>query len=187
VLALPHIVGLSIFAVEIGHVLRRRSRATHDQRTDRGSLRLIWVSVAVGVVLAQWLHDNARSGRFELSRAGVAVALACVVLGLAFRLWAIAKLGRFFTVDVAIREGHELMTSGPFRFVRHPSYTGLFAMFVGWSVLFQNAWSIVALLVPFTIALLYRVHVEEAALEASFGASYAEYRARTKRLLPGVY
>jgi protein-S-isoprenylcysteine O-methyltransferase len=71
--------------------------------------------------------------------------------------------------------------------VRHPSYTGLIAMFVGWSVLYQNAWSIVALLAPFTIALLYRVHVEEAALEAKFGASYAAYRAHTKRLIPLVY
>jgi protein-S-isoprenylcysteine O-methyltransferase len=99
----------------------------------------------------------------------------------------VRTLGRFFTVDVAIREGHELIQSGPYSLVRHPSYTGLFAMFVGWSITFENYASICALLIPFSLALVYRVRIEESALEHAFGAAYQTYRSQTKRLVPFVY
>ncbi|MBL8858794.1 MAG: isoprenylcysteine carboxylmethyltransferase family protein [Planctomycetes bacterium] len=186
-LAWPHVVGLSILLVELPHLFGRRSDKAQDRRADRASLRSLWLAIGCGIAGAYYLRASAVGPLFDLSTLVLAAALVLVFLGCALRLWAVKTLGRLFTVDVAIRAGHSLVTSGPFRFVRHPSYTGLLAMFVGWSVTFANVASAVALLAPLTIALFYRLHVEESALSGAFGADYAEYCARTKRLVPFVY
>jgi protein-S-isoprenylcysteine O-methyltransferase len=114
------------------------------------------------------------------------VALTLFAVGLAVRWWAVVTLGRFFTVDVATHDDHALVDSGPFRFVRHPSYTGLILAFLAVGVSLGNAVSLVVLIVPVVAALSYRMRVEEAALRTALGASYDDYCARTKRLVPGI-
>jgi protein-S-isoprenylcysteine O-methyltransferase len=106
--------------------------------------------------------------------------------GLALRWWAVVTLGRFFTVDVATHADHSLVDTGPFHFVRHPSYTGLLLAFLGFGVSMGNALSLLVLMPPIVAALSYRMRVEEAALRGALGAPYADYCARTKRLIPGV-
>ena len=106
--------------------------------------------------------------------------------GLAFRWWAVITLGKFFTVDVATHDDHALVATGPFRFVRHPSYTGLLLAFCGFGLSFGNTLSLIALMVPIVAALWYRMRVEEEALRRALGAPYDAYCARTKRLIPGI-
>ena len=96
-------------------------------------------------------------------------------------------LGRLFTFDVAIAEDHRVIDTGPYRYVRHPTYTGSLLSFVGLGLCGGNLLSLVVLLVPITAAFLRRVAIEEAALTAALGARYADYVARTKRLVPFVY
>lgn len=107
--------------------------------------------------------------------------------GLIFRWWAIITLGRFFTVDVTIEKHHELVERGPFRWVRHPSYTGALVAFVGWALTLQNWAAILVVLVPIFIAFVRRMNVEEHALTEALGDRYRDYIRRTKRLVPGVY
>jgi len=175
------------FGSELALAVFRRSRhADGAQSSDRGSIHLLWILITAAITLAVALSGYA-PGRFPYSPAAVrATAVALMVSGLSLRWWAVVTLGRFFTVDVATHDDHALVDGGPFRFVRHPSYTGLLLAFCGFGVSFGNAASLIALMVPIAGAFWYRMHVEEAALRRVLGADYDAYCARTKRLIPGI-
>jgi protein-S-isoprenylcysteine O-methyltransferase len=115
------------------------------------------------------------------------VAIAIFAVGLAVRWWAIVTLGRFFTVDVTIEQDHQLVERGPFRLVRHPSYTGVLLAFVGWTLTLGNWAAILVVLLPIFAVFVRRMNVEEEALRNALGEKYAAYMRRTKRLVPGVY
>jgi protein-S-isoprenylcysteine O-methyltransferase Ste14 len=95
-------------------------------------------------------------------------------------------LGNRFSGLVAIQRGHTLVTTGPFRFVRNPSYLGLIIASAGWALAFRSAVGVL-LTVVMLPALVARMHSEERLLGAHFGAKYEAYRARTWRLLPWIY
>jgi protein-S-isoprenylcysteine O-methyltransferase Ste14 len=107
-------------------------------------------------------------------------------IGGALRLWPVFALGRRFSGLVAIQPGHELVTTGPYAKIRHPSYLGLLILLVGWALVFRSGvgLALAALTLP---PLLARIEAEEALLSAHFGAAYDAYRARTARLVPGLY
>lgn len=110
-----------------------------------------------------------------------------IVGGLALRWWAIVVLGRSFTVDVQIAPDHRLVESGPFRLVRHPSYTGVLLASFGFALSLCNWAALVIIMLPITAAFIRRMNVEEQALDAALGPTYADYIMRTKRLMPGFY
>jgi protein-S-isoprenylcysteine O-methyltransferase Ste14 len=117
----------------------------------------------------------------------VAAGAALVLLGVAFRFWAIATLGRFFTVHVTILEGHHVVRSGPYRLLRHPSYTGILVALLGLGVALDS-WPAIAAMVALPLAgLLVRIRVEEQALERALGDEYRRYAAETSRLVPGIW
>jgi protein-S-isoprenylcysteine O-methyltransferase len=107
--------------------------------------------------------------------------------GLAIRWYAIVHLGRFFTVNVAIAADHRLIDTGPYRFVRHPSYTGALMAFFGLALCLANWLSLLVAVLPIFLVFLWRMHVEEDALLHAFGDRYRDYMKRTKRLVPPVY
>jgi len=88
---------------------------------------------------------------------------------------------------VTIEKDHELVERGPFRFVSHPSYTGVLLAFVGWSLTLRNWVAMAVVLVPIFIAFVRRMNVEEEALRVALGEKYLAYMKRTKRLLPFLY
>ena len=108
-------------------------------------------------------------------------------LGTALRWWAVVHLGRFFTVDVTVASDHRVVDSGPYRAMRHPSYTGVLMQFVGWALSLGNAFALPVVVVPIFLALAYRIRVEEAALRGALGEEYSAYCRRTRRLVPGIY
>jgi len=171
---------------EIALAFIRRSRGGSAQSEDRGSMRLLWLSILFGLVLAI-AAQQIPSARLPVSPSiARLVALVLLVGGLAVRWAAILTLGRFFTVDVAIHSDHAVVQSGLYRYMRHPSYTGLLVAFLGFAVLFVNWLSMVALLLPITLGVVNRVAREERALLDALGPAYADYCARTKRFVPGV-
>jgi protein-S-isoprenylcysteine O-methyltransferase Ste14 len=108
------------------------------------------------------------------------------VLGGALRLWPVFVLGRRFSGLVAIQPDHNLVTTGIYSHVRNPSYLGMLAGALGWALAFRAVLGVVItalLLIP----LLARMRAEERLLADQFGIEYEIYRARTWRLLPGVY
>jgi protein-S-isoprenylcysteine O-methyltransferase len=120
----------------------------------------------------------------------IALQIAGVVImgtGIVVRSIAIAQLGRFHTPNVAVRQEHQLMESGLYRHVRHPSYLGALIAFFGFSAALGNWLSIVVVMVITPSIYLFRIREEEAALGAAFGDAYIKYCGRTKRLIPGLY
>jgi protein-S-isoprenylcysteine O-methyltransferase Ste14 len=107
--------------------------------------------------------------------------------GVAFRWYSIRVLGRFFTRDVAIRPDHQLVRAGPYRVLRHPSYTGWLVAAAGIGIGLNNWASLIVLLAVNFIAYRHRMNVEEAALIDRFGDAYRAYQRETNRLIPGVY
>jgi len=156
-----------------------------DRHEDRGSGR--WLALAFplawGSAAALLQVHQADFGSVATTRAGLVV----MVVGQLLRWWSMATLGRLFTVYVAIRENHHVVQSGPYRYIRHPSYTAILLFHLGAALCFGNALSAVALLVPVSLALGYRMRIEEDVLTEALGTPYREYMTRTKRLVPGIY
>ena len=182
----PGTLGLAYGLSEFALSLWKRSREG-DHRADRSSLRLLWgvilASIAAAVVAAQRLPAAASTLLATLYPLGVAFFAA----GIALRWGAILYLGRYFTVDVAIAADHRVVDTGPYRWVRHPSYTGALLAFAGFGLCLGNWASLALVLVPITAAFLWRIAVEEAALTGALGPDYADYARRTKRLIPFIY
>ncbi len=157
------------------------------EREDRSNRWVLPVFGLIGLVSA-WLP--AYTDRHDLFCIdGDWVRWLGVVLyaaGGALRLWPVHVLGNRFSGLVAIQPGHTLMTSGIYRYVRNPSYVGLLVSTLGWGLGFRAVAGVVltALLIPPLVA---RMHAEEALLQSQFGAEYDAYRARTWRLIPGLY
>jgi protein-S-isoprenylcysteine O-methyltransferase Ste14 len=108
-------------------------------------------------------------------------------LGLAIRVWAVAALGRAFRTTVEVDPGQGIVSSGPYRWVRHPSYTGLLLILAGLGLAAGNWLALAGCVALPLAALLRRIHVEEAELTRVLGQPYRAYQARTKRLVPGLW
>ncbi|MEK6225843.1 MAG: isoprenylcysteine carboxylmethyltransferase family protein [Chloroflexota bacterium] len=112
------------------------------------------------------------------------VGLALVVLGVGFALWAIAALGRHYDLELEIHRDHELVRTGPYRFVRHPIYTGLGLHFVGACLATGNLALIAGTLLVTFPALYLRAKTEERLLRERFGAAYDAYAREVGMLVP---
>ena len=167
---------------------KRRSQDRSRMR-DAGTLRLLLVTVYACI----GMRSGCRSGRPATSgtrRSAQPLFWAGLLLmagGLALRFWAIRVLARFFTIDVNIQEGHELIRRGPYRWLRHPSYTGSLMTFLGFGLALGNVWSLLVLMAPVTLAFIWRMRVEERVLAEAFPDQYPDYARQTKRLIPFVW
>ena len=164
----------------------RRSLPT-DVRSDGSSLRILWItilsSVTIGVLLGFQRVGYFGGGSRMFPIAGIIL----IVCGLVLRWFAIFSLKHQFTVDVAIRKDHRIVTGGIYRFIRHPAYAGSILSFVGLGVSFANYLSFIVVVLPICSAFLYRIRVEERTLLDTFGDEYVRYCSSTMRLIPRIY
>lgn len=136
-------------------------------------------------------------GEFVARRAGLTlpgpgwwpVALGALVFasGLGLRAWAVHELGRFFKFTVVVQADHQVVDTGPYRLIRHPSYTGLLAIELGLGIMLGTWLSIPACLLPPLVAFAIRLVTEERVLASELGEPYRAYMTRTHRLVPGVW
>jgi protein-S-isoprenylcysteine O-methyltransferase Ste14 len=117
----------------------------------------------------------------------VAAGALVFAAGLGFRAWAVHELGRFFKFTVVVQTDHEVVDTGPYRLIRHPSYTGLLTLELGLGIMLGTWLSIPACLLPPLIAFSIRLVTEERVLARELGDPYRAYMARTKRLIPYVW
>jgi protein-S-isoprenylcysteine O-methyltransferase len=181
------LLGMTFGLSELGLALFKRARAADARIADQGSLRWLWVIIVVSVFSAFSLARLMPSLGLEPAALLVDLGLLLFAAGLALRWYAIAYLGRFFTVDVAIATDHRLIDTGPYQSVRHPSYTGALMAFAGLGLCLHNAASLVVVTVPVLWVFARRMRIEEDALTAALGESYRDYMQRTRRLIPGIY
>ena len=117
----------------------------------------------------------------------VAIGLTVLAAGVMLRTWAILTLGRLFKFVVVIQEDHRVVAAGPYRLLRHPSYTGALVAFLGTGIALDSWLSMLALVVVPLAAILVRIRVEEAELGTALGQEYRSYASRTRRLVPGLW
>ncbi|HEY6447690.1 MAG TPA: isoprenylcysteine carboxylmethyltransferase family protein [Acidobacteriaceae bacterium] len=174
-------------AGEIVIALITTTRSGGGKILDRGTQIILWVVIIASFKVDDWLHNFLPAdmpGSHSWLRP---VALGILILGLGVRAVAVVTLGQAFSANVALRAGQGLRRSGLYELVRHPSYLGLEMILLAFA-LHTRTWACFgAVLIPPTLAVLYRIHVEEAALRLAFGAEYEDYSRSTKRLIPGVY
>ena len=164
-----------------------RVNLSAGEREDRDNRWVIAALIVIGLLQAYlpaytdrkefWTLDGDR-----LRWLGVVLFIAGGVL----RIWPVFVLGHRFSGLVAIQPGHTLVTTGMYGVIRHPSYLGLLVNALGWAFAFRSGVGI--LLTALTILpLVARIRSEETLLHTQFGAEYDAYRARTSRLIPGLY
>lgn len=182
----PQLLGSLYGLSELALLLAKRSRAG-SASADDGSLPLLWgvilCSIFLAILAAIFLPGANSAFLLRL----IPLAAAFFIIGLTLRWYAIIYLGRLFTVNVAIAADHPLIDSGPYRYIRHPSYTGALLVFLGLGISFGNIVSFALVVAPPCVAFTRRIAIEEAALTRALGERYLLYMARTKRLIPGLY
>jgi protein-S-isoprenylcysteine O-methyltransferase Ste14 len=173
---------------ELGLQLRWRGRGTERRRfTPDPTFIAVFAGIGGGITLAQ---AAARAHSAPLPGGGwwpVISGLAITVAGAAFRIWAIVTLGRFFRLVVVIQPDHQLVDRGPYRRIRHPSYTGLLVAVLGLGLALDDWVALLAISLLSLAGLLIRIQAEERALLAALGDQYAAYMARSWKLVPGVW
>ena len=117
----------------------------------------------------------------------VAAGLVLIVAGIGLRAWSIATLGRFFQYQIKVQPGHRVVTSGPYRYVRHPSYTGIALVLIGIALACDDVLSLVAVAILGGVGLAVRIRAEERQLTQALGGEYEHFAAERKRLVPGVW
>lgn len=170
----------------IGSFIQRPEQGA--TRRDRGSHLVLFLAIGLGFVAAFSLVNSFPAGTLTWRQplqfwAGIALMLS----GLVFRWYAIRVLGRFFTRDVATRPGQYVVDAGPYRWIRHPSYSGSLLMLLGTGLAMTNWASLLAILAGALVGHAYRVHVEEQVLCSDLGDAYREYIRRTRRFIPFVW
>jgi protein-S-isoprenylcysteine O-methyltransferase Ste14 len=180
--------GLCFFGWALFEVgVNLRQWASHSNNQDRLSRFILIGGALMGFnfmrVVALYLPTFAitlwRDGLFYLGT-------FLIPLGVLLRYIAIDQLGQFFVPEVVIQPGQRVIDTGLYRYIRHPSYTGLMLAFVGVGLAFTNWLSLLIIVATGYSLLTYRMKIEEAALLNAFGDEYQRYMARTKRIIPFI-
>jgi protein-S-isoprenylcysteine O-methyltransferase Ste14 len=172
-----------------GRQMQRKKAVSggHDG-DDRYSGLVISIGSGVLQVLAGALaFYQATSMSAELQRPVYYAGVATIVAGMLLRIHCWAALGTFFTHTVTVQSDHHVVDIGAYKLLRHPSYLGALMTLAGFGLVLGN-WGSLALMVLGSLAIyLYRIEVEEAALEAALGEAYRRFKLTRKRLIPFVY
>jgi protein-S-isoprenylcysteine O-methyltransferase Ste14 len=174
------------FAFEMGLLVRDLVRRKGHLRRDRGtrvivSLSLV-VSILLGLLMRQWVPALDTPAADAFAAAGIVV----IWVGLAVRVWAVLTLGGSFSTFIQVDADQAVVTRGPYRWVRHPSYTGLLLVALGFGLGAGNWLSLVICAVVPPLGLLPRIAVEESELIQVLGEQYRTYQRTTPRLVPGL-
>jgi protein-S-isoprenylcysteine O-methyltransferase Ste14 len=177
------LAGWAVF--ELGLRVRESVQSKGGTGQDRATRILIAAAIGGAIVVA--VLTATRGSSLRIPGPHRAAGLIVMWLGLAIRVWAVAALGRAFRTTVEVDPDQAIVSSGPYRWVRHPSYTGLLLIVAGLGLAAGN-WLALASCVALPLAaVVRRIHVEEAELTRVLGQPYRDYRIRTKRLIPGLW
>jgi protein-S-isoprenylcysteine O-methyltransferase Ste14 len=186
--------GIAFFSIFIAWVLldfsvRVRGLVNREgSKEDRGSFAVVYVAVVVGLGGAFALAEHEHGAAITFARWPIfVVGVAVMAVGLLIRAWTVVLLGRFFTADVRVHAGQTVVDTGPYRWVRHPSYTGLILIFIGIGLALGNWAALVAIVVVPTAGLVNRIRVEERALLEGLGEPYRRFAEGRARLVPHVW
>jgi protein-S-isoprenylcysteine O-methyltransferase Ste14 len=152
----------------------------YDNMSIYGVIAANVISCLLALFCTQYLQ-------IKLPSAVVFVGIILLYCGIALRVYSVWTLRKYFTVSVEIKTGHKLIRKGPYRYVRHPSYSGSILSLIGMQIGLRSPVGFVVSLILAFLAYNYRIHVEEDAMVGAFGTEYKNYKKATKRIIPFVF
>jgi protein-S-isoprenylcysteine O-methyltransferase Ste14 len=168
----------------------QRSRGVKVVKSRKGALEIVllalaWLGFFVPLV---WVASPVLAfADYPLRPVPFVAGILCLVVGLWLFYRSHADLGTNWSITLEVREGHQLVTEGIYRHVRHPMYVALLLYSVGQALVLPNWVAGPSYLVTFGLLFALRVGREEELMLEEFGQDYAAYMARTKRLVPGLW
>ena len=172
-------------AARVPHAGRSRGQESRLVRRQDLAVPLIRL-VSLAVLLWAPYADRRALAVLADAPAVRGVGLGLYVIGFAGILWTGMALGKQLSLHVTIQEGHELVTTGPYRYIRHPRYLAVLAFMLGFALTFRS-WAGVGGAALLALIFLWRIHDEETLLAREFGPAWHAYASRSWRLLPRVY
>ena len=169
--------------VELSIWSRDRTRV-EGRREDRFSMLAIVIGITAGIFAAFYGAHVAETRIAAPGALLVGLGIVLIWAGVAFRLWAVRTLGRFFRVTVTTQDDHRLIESGPYRRLSNPSYTGAMVTMAGIGLAMGNWASLAGILICAGLGFAWRIRVEEQSLRARFGADFDSYRRARWALIP---
>ena len=165
-----------------------RHRGGGERTQDRGSKRAIGVAVSGGVAGAAVIPEVVSAPRLPRPLAAFWIGIGLALCGVLLRQYAVRTLGEHFSLEVSVAETDSVVRSGPYRWVRHPSYTGALTTMIGIGLAAGSWLSLGVVTVAGLLGYGYRIRVEERVLREQLGDSYEAYTDRTPyRLVPGLW
>ena len=177
---LPILCAVAIYTVRLIEINTKRNTIAGKVRENL-TLRLFMIVGTVtfaGALTEYFLRGKVFAWPWLIT------GVVCAIFSFWLRGRAIAALGRFWSLHVEIRENHEFVQSGPFRWMRHPAYFSMVLELVSLALILNAFFTLLIIPLIFIPALLLRLRIEEAALIEKFGDAYREYRKRTPALFP---
>jgi protein-S-isoprenylcysteine O-methyltransferase len=179
--------GLAVATEVLVDVVMRRHRQPGGDARDDGSFWLLNVVVFGGYIAATFVALANPGGIDVRTASGWAwVGLASVIAGGTLRVWSVGILGAYFTRDVRVFSEHAVVSTGPYRLVRHPAYTGFLLVGLGVALSLRSVSALLLLPLPELLVVSWRVHIEERALASTLGEPYRAYMRSSWRFIPHV-
>lgn len=163
---------------------KRQRKNVVSENKDKGSFWVIVLGI-ISCILVNQLCNALKIGYVNSTISNLGSIL--LIIGVSIRLWAVAVLGRHFSLVVSVDSQQKIIQSGPYRIIRHPSYTGLLVSFISIGLAFNTWVGSLVMLVFFILVFSYRIRIEEKALKESFPNEYPRYIQKTSRLIPFVW
>ena len=164
-----------------------RSKPARAEKVDQGSLSFILGAVWIGMIAGFFVAHIQAFILFHGQKAWFFTGIACLIAGALLRQYCFRALGRYFTGDVRVASEQPVIQTGLYRWVRHPSYSAGMLLYLGTGLALTNWLSTLIIGGMGAVGYVYRVYVEEQALQSSMGGPYREYMRRTRRFIPFVF
>lgn len=179
-------ITLFVWVISEGWILARdigKANATKDNNTR---IKIVILGV-LGVVIALWLKRHTTFPLSNNTTMPISIGITLVWLGVILRQWAVKTLGKYFRTHIQVQKDHKVIQTGPYKYIRHPSYTAALISVLGYSITLNNWLSLIILFAFVSIAVYQRIIAEEKVLAKELGKDYQNYQKRTKKLIPGIF
>lgn len=164
----------------------RNKRTARRENLTSWALHMLPLAIAAALLAADWTPwPFLQQEVLPYQAAFYWIGLALTFGGLAFTVWARFRLGTNWSGSVQVKAEHVLVRSGPYRWVRHPIYTGLLAAFLGTAIAMDQWLGLLAFVIVLP-GLIYKLRLEEHWMIETFGDAYLDYRKHSKALIPGI-
>jgi len=183
----PMLASIAMWCViEIYWDLSAKKTAPAADSESRGSRRLHLLLVGAAQLLVFLPVHGLRQRYLPASAILTATGLTLNAIALVLAIWARRCLGCYWSGEITIKVGHQLIRSGPYRVIRHPIYTALLGLYLGTAIVSGELHTLIGLALA-VIAYLRKILLEESNLIRAFGADYSEYQGESWALLPGLF